>query len=156
MIFSEQWLREWVSPELETQQLIDELTMAGLEVDGTMPVARQCSGIIVGLVESVEPHPNADKLSLCSVSDGEESVQVVCGAPNVRAGLKVPFAKLGAVIIESDDAKPFKIKKAKIRGIESNGMLCSSEELGLEENSEGLLELLDDATVGENIRSYLK
>ena len=156
MIFSEQWLREWVSPELETQQLIDELTMAGLEVDGSMPVARQCSGIIVGLVESVEPHPNADKLSLCSVSDGEESVQVVCGAPNVRAGLKVPFAKLGAVIIESDDAKPFKIKKAKIRGIESNGMLCSSEELGLEENSEGLLELLDDATVGENIRSYLK
>jgi len=156
MIFSEQWLREWVSPELETQQLIDELTMAGLEVDGSMPVARQCSGIVVGLVESVESHPDADKLSLCSVFDGEESTQVVCGAPNVRAGLKVPFAKLGAVIIESTEAKPFKIKKAKIRGTESNGMLCSSEELGLEESSEGLLELLDDATVGEDIRSHLQ
>ena len=156
MIFSEQWLREWISPELETQQLIDELTMAGLEVDGSTPVARQCSGIVVGLVESVEPHPDADKLSLCSVSDGEDSFQVVCGAPNVRAGLKAPFAKLGAKIIESSDAKPFKIKKAKIRGIESNGMLCSSEELGLEESSDGLLELHKNASVGEDIRSSLK
>ena len=156
MIFSEQWLREWISPELETQQLIDALTMAGLEVDGSTPVARQCSGIVVGLVESVEPHPDADKLSLCSVSDGEESFQVVCGAPNVRAGLKAPFAKLGAKIIESSDAKPFKIKKAKIRGIESNGMLCSSEELGLEESSDGLLELHKNASVGEDIRSSLK
>jgi phenylalanyl-tRNA synthetase beta chain len=110
----------------------------------------------VGLVESVEPHPDADKLSLCSVSDGEESFQVVCGAPNVRAGIKVPFAKLGAKIIESPDAKPFKIKKAKIRGIESNGMLCSSEELGLEESSDGLLELHKSASVGEDIRSSLK
>ena len=156
MIFSEQWLREWVGPDFETQQLIDELTMAGLEVDGSSAVAREFSGIVVGLVESVEPHPDADKLSLCSVSDGRESFQVVCGAPNVRSGLKVPFAKLDAVIIESADAKPFKIKKAKIRGIESNGMLCASEELGLEESSDGLLELLDDATVGEDIRSYLK
>ena len=130
--------------------------MAGLEVDGSTPVARQCSGIVVGLVESVEPHPDADKLSLCSVSDGEESFQVVCGAPNVRAGLKAPFAKLGAKIIESSDAKPFKIKKAKIRGIESNGMLCSSEELGLEESSDGLLELHKNASVGEDIRSSLK
>jgi len=156
MIFSEQWLREWISPELETQQLIDELTMAGLEVDGSAPVARQCSGIVVGLVESVEPHPDADKLSLCSVSDGGESFQVVCGAPNVRAGLKAPFAKLGAKIIVSSDAKPFKIKKAKIRGIESNGMLCSREELGLEESSDGLLELHKNASVGEDIRSSLK
>ena len=145
-----------MSPDFETQQLIDELTMAGLEVDGSSAVARQFSGIVVGLVESVEPHPDADKLSLCSVSDGRESFQVVCGAPNVRSGLKVPFAKLGAVIIESADAKPFKIKKAKIRGVESNGMLCSSEELGLEESSDGLLELLEDASVGEDIRSYLK
>lgn len=156
MIFSEQWLREWVSPDLDTQQLIDELTMAGLEVDGVTPVARQFSGIVVGLVESVEPHPDADKLSLCSVSDGEESKQVVCGAANVRAGIKVPFAKLGAEIIESADAKPFKIKKAKIRGIESNGMLCSSEELGLEEKSDGILELHMDASVGEDIRSCLQ
>ncbi len=130
--------------------------MAGLEVAGVTPVARQCSGIVVGLVESVEAHPDADKLSLCSVSDGAGSFQVVCGAPNVRAGLKVPFAKLGAEIIESTDAKPFKIKKAKIRGVESNGMLCSSEELGLEESSEGLLELHGNANVGEDIRSCLK
>lgn len=156
MIFSEQWLREWVSPDLDTQQLIDELTMAGLEVDGVTPVAREFSGIVVGLVESVEPHPDADKLSLCSVSDGKESMQVVCGAANVRAGIKVPFAKLGAVIIESADAKPFKIKKAKIRGIESNGMLCSSEELGLEEKSDGILELHESASVGEDVRSCLQ
>ncbi|GJM12462.1 MAG: phenylalanine--tRNA ligase beta subunit [Pseudohongiella sp.] len=155
MIFSEQWLREWVSPQFETQQLIDELTMAGLEVDGSAPVARKFSGIVVALVESVEPHPDADKLSLCSVSDGSESFQVVCGAPNVRSGLKVPFAKLGAEIFESPDAKAFKIKKAKIRGVESNGMLCSSEELGLEESSDGLLELPEDANIGEDIRSYL-
>lgn len=155
MIFSEQWLREWVNPELDTQQLIDELTMAGLEVDGSSPVARDFSGIVVGLVESVEQHPDADKLSLCSVSDGQESFQVVCGAPNVRTGLKVPFAKLGAEIIESKDAKPFKIKKAKLRGVESIGMLCSSEELGLEESSDGLLELPEQAPVGEDIRSYL-
>lgn len=155
MIISEQWLREWVSPELDTQQLIAELTMAGLEVDGATPVARRFTGIVVGLVESIEQHPDADKLSLCSVSDGKESFQVVCGAPNVRTGLRVPFAKLGAEIIESQDAKPFKIKKAKIRGVESNGMLCSSEELGLEESSDGLLELPEQAPVGEDIRSYL-
>lgn len=156
MIFSEQWLREWVEHGLETEQLIEELTMAGLEVDGSTPVARQFSGIVVGFVESVKPHPDADKLSLCSVNDGSESFQVVCGAPNVRAGLKVPFAKLSAEIRETADAKPFKIKKAKIRGVESNGMLCSSEELGLEESSEGILELPDQATIGEDIRSYLK
>lgn len=155
MIFSELWLREWVSPELETQQLIDELTMVGLEVDGSSPVARQFTGIVVAEVKTVEPHPDADKLSLCSVTDGIESFQVVCGAANVRSGLKVPFAKLSAEIIESADAKPFKIKKAKIRGIESNGMLCSGEELGLEEASDGLLELPADANVGEDIRSYL-
>jgi phenylalanyl-tRNA synthetase beta chain len=156
MIFSEQWLREWVSPNLETQELVDELTMAGLEVDGSSPVAREFQGIVVGLVETVEPHPDADKLSLCSVSDGAKSYQVVCGAPNVRAGLKAPFAKLNAKIIESAGAKPFKIKKAKIRGVESNGMLCSSEELGLEEKSDGLLELPEQAEVGVDVRDYLQ
>ncbi len=156
MIFSEQWLREWVNPQFGTQRLIDELTMAGLEVDGSSAVARKFSGIVVALVESVEPHPDADKLSLCSVSNGEESFQVVSGAPNVRIGLKVPFATLGAEIIENDNSKPFKIKKAKIRGIESNGMLCSAEELGLAESSAGLLELAEQAEVGTNVREYLK
>ena len=156
MIFSEQWLREWVDPKLETQQLIDELTMAGLEVDGFGSVAHGFSGVVVGLVETVDPHPDADKLHLCSVSDGSDSFQVVCGAPNVRAGLKVPFATLGAEILSEGEEKPFKIKKAKLRGVESNGMLCSADELGLAETADGLLELPEDAPVGENFRSYLK
>lgn len=156
MIFSEQWLREWVNPKLETQQLIDELTMAGLEVDGSAPVAHDFSGVVVGLVETVEPHPDADKLRLCSVSDGSTSHQVVCGAPNVRVGLKIPFATLGAEISSSVEEKPFKIKKAKLRGVESNGMLCSADELGLSDNADGLLELPEDAPVGDDLRHYLK
>ncbi len=160
MKFSEQWLREWVDPELDTPQLIDELTMAGLEVGGSSAVARDFSGIVVGLVESVEAHPDADKLKLCSVSNGKESFQVVCGAANVRAGIKVPFALLGAEIFESVDTKSFKtkrfkIKKAKIRGVESNGMLCSAEELGLAESSERILELSQEAEVGRDVRETL-
>lgn len=155
MIFSEHWLREWVDPELETAQLIDELTMAGLEVNGCSAVARNFCGIVVALVESAKAHPNADKLSLCSVTNGEESFQVVCGAANVRAGIKVPFALPGAEIFEKADSKPLKIKKAKIRGLESNGMLCSAEELGLAESSEGILELSQEAVVGTDVREVL-
>jgi len=155
MIFSNNWLKEWVDSELETPELIAALTMAGLEVDGSNSVAREFSGIIVGEVLSVEQHPDADKLSLCKVSDGQAEHQVVCGAPNVRAGLKVPFATIGAEIIAGEGEKPFKIKAAKLRGVESHGMLCSAEELGLEESSEGLLELPGDAPVGDNIRDYL-
>jgi len=131
------------------------LTMAGLEVDGVESVARQFSGIVVGEVTEVEPHPDADKLSLCRVTDGAEEFQVVCGAPNVRAGMKVPFAKLGAEITVPDEAKPFKIKAAKLRGVESNGMLCSAEELGLEESSDGLLELSEAANTGTDVRQLL-
>ena len=155
MIFSEQWLREWVDPELDTLQLIDELTMAGLEVDGWSAVARDFSGIVVGLVESAWAHPDADRLRLCSVSNGEKSFQVVCGAANVRAGIKVPFALPGAEIFESPDSRSFKIKKAKIRGVESNGMLCSAEELGLAESSGGILELPQEAEVGSDVREVL-
>lgn len=155
MIFSNNWLKEWVDSGLETPQLIEALTMAGLEVDGQSPVAREFSGIVVGEVLSVEQHPDADKLSLCQVSDGDNTHQVVCGAPNVRAGLKVPFATIGAQIIADPAEKPFKIKAAKLRGIESHGMLCSAEELGLEESSDGLLELSGDAPVGDDIRDYL-
>lgn len=155
MIFSYNWLKEWVDPQLDADQLIAALTMAGLEVDGSAPVARQFSGIIVASVESVEPHPDADKLNLCQVNDGQQTHQVVCGAPNVRAGMKAPFATLGAEIHSEKDEKPFKIKAAKLRGVESHGMLCSAEELGLEESSEGLLELPEDAPVGTNIREYL-
>ncbi|MFT5937664.1 MAG: phenylalanyl-tRNA synthetase beta chain, partial [Pseudohongiellaceae bacterium] len=141
MIFSEQWLREWVSPSIETQELMEQLTMAGLEVDGFEGVAREFSNVVVARIESVEKHPNADKLNVCMVSDGINEFQVVCGAPNARAGLFAPFAKVGAQLLAPGESKPFKIKAAKLRGVESNGMLCSAEELGLDEKSDGLLEL---------------
>lgn len=156
MIFSEQWLREWVSPSIETQELMDQLTMAGLEVDGSEAVAREFSSVVVAKIESVEKHPNADKLNVCMVNDGISEFQVVCGAPNARAGLLAPFARVGAQLLAPGEAKPFKIKAAKLRGVESNGMLCSAEELGLDEDSDGLLELPNDAPIGEDVRSYLK
>ena len=154
MIISESWLREWVDSEFSTEELVARLTMAGLEVDGTAAVAREFTGIVVAVVKAVEQHPDADKLKVCAVFDGENDYQVVCGAPNVWAGMKAPFASVGAVI-HSDGEKHFKIKKAKLRGVESNGMLCSAEELGLEESSDGLLGLPADAPVGEDVRTYL-
>ena len=105
MIFSVNWLHELVDPKMDNQSLMDELTMAGLEVEGSSPVAKDFSGIVVGEVESVEKHPDADKLSLCLVNDGSEKYQVVCGALNVRVGLKAPFARVGAEIIGSMDEK---------------------------------------------------
>jgi len=151
MKFSEQWLREWVNPSINTDDLLAQITMAGLEVDGMDPVAGEFSGVVVGEVVSVEPHPDADKLNVCNVSDGEETFQVVCGAANVRAGLKVSFAKISAVLPGN-----FKIKKAKLRGVESFGMLCAESELGLAASSDGLMELASDAPVGMCIRDYLK
>ncbi len=149
MKFSEAWLRELVNPDLSTQELVDQLTMAGLEVDGFEPVAAAFTSVVVGEIESVEPHPDADKLVVCKVSAGDESYQVVCGAPNARAGIKVPFALVGAVFPD------LKIKKAKLRGAESFGMLCSERELGLSDQHEGLMSLPLDAPVGEDIREYL-
>ncbi|PIE43609.1 MAG: phenylalanine--tRNA ligase subunit beta [Gammaproteobacteria bacterium] len=151
MKFSEQWLREWVNPELGTQELVQQLTMAGLEVDTVEPVAGAFHGVVVAEVVSAEKHPDADKLSVCQVSDGRMEYQVVCGAPNVRAGLKAPFAQVGAVLLGD-----FKIKKAKIRGVESNGMLCAESELGLSDNSEGIMELSPDAPVGSDFRQYME
>ena len=150
MKFSEQWLREWVNPGIGTQALVDQITMAGLEVDGFEPVAGRFTGVIVGEVREVVPHPDADKLRVCQVAGGEELVQVVCGAPNVRPGLKVPFAVVGAVL-----PGDFKIKKAKLRGQPSFGMLCSESELGLSESHEGLMELPEDAPVGQDLVAYL-
>ncbi len=155
MKFSESWLRELVSPALTTQELEAQLTMAGLEVDGVEAVAADFSGIVVGEVVTCEQHPDADKLSLCQVSDGKEKFQIVCGASNVRAGLKIPFAKIGAVL-PSDDGKGFKIKKAKLRGVESFGMLCAEAEMGMSDSSDGLMELPVDAPVGKDIREYLQ
>ena len=150
MKFSEQWLREWIQPDAGTQELVDQYTLAGLEVDGVEAVAGEFSGVVVGHVISREQHPDADKLSLCQVTDGTETFQIVCGAPNVRAGIKVPMAKIGAVL-----PGDFKIKKAKLRGVESNGMLCAEAELGLSDASDGLMELPESATVGMDFREYL-
>lgn len=150
MKFSEQWLRQWVRIEAGTQELVDKITMAGLEVDAVEPVAASFSGIVVGEIIACEPHPDADKLRITQVSAGEQAFQVVCGAPNARVGLKAPFATLGAVL-----PGDFRIKKARLRGVESFGMLCSEEELGLSESSEGLMELPADAPVGQDIRQYL-
>ena len=154
MIFSEQWIREWVNPALSTDALVEQLTMAGLEVDAVNDVASEFSGIIVAEVLKVEAHPDADKLRVCEVSDGQAVLQVVCGAPNVRAGLKVPYAQIGANLTGAD-GKSFKIRKAKLRGVESHGMLCAADELGLAESSDGLLELPLEAPVGKDIRDYL-
>ncbi|UZE97463.1 phenylalanine--tRNA ligase subunit beta [Alkalimarinus alittae] len=150
MKFSEQWLREWVNPDISTEELVSQITMAGLEVDGVELVAGEFSGVVVGEVLSTEKHPDADKLSVCQVSAGDETYQVVCGAPNVRAGLKVPFATIGAIL-----PGDFKIKKAKLRGVESQGMLCAEAELGLSEASDGLMELPVDANVGQDFREYM-
>lgn len=154
MKVSEQWLREWVNPDISTEELVAQMTMAGLEVDAVEPVAGDFNGVIVGEITAIEQHPNADKLRVCQVSDGEQTVQVVCGAPNARAGLKVPFATVGANL-PSDQPKGFTIKKAKLRGVESMGMLCAEQELGLSDACEGLMELPADAPVGTGLRDYL-
>ena len=151
MRFSEKWLREWVNPSLSTDELVAQVTMAGLEVDGVEPAAGEFSGVVVAEIVSAEPHPDASKLQLCKVDAGEaEPLQIVCGAANARVGIKVPCAKIGAVL-----PGDFKIKRAKLRGVESFGMLCAMQELGLEENSDALMELPLDAPVGADIRDYL-
>ncbi len=153
MKFSEQWLREWVAPQLETQAMADQITMAGLEVDAVEPVAAAFSGVVVAEVLTKEKHPDADKLNVCTVNDGTgEPVQVVCGAPNVDVGQKIPFAQVGGVL-----PGDFKIKKAKLRGVESRGMICSASELGLEEEtSPGILVLPESAPVGTPFRDYMQ
>jgi len=156
MIFSEQWMREWVSIPVDREALVEQLTMAGLEVDNTEAVAGIFSGVVVAEVTAVEQHPDAEKLRVCQVSDGKTVVQVICGAANVRPGLKVPFAQVNALLPGSGADKPMQIKQARLRGMESNGMLCSAAELGLADSSDGLLELPDDAETGSDVRSYLQ
>ena len=150
MRFSEQWLREWVDPDVDTATLCEQLTNAGLEVERVETAAGTFTGVVVGEVVSVEPHPNADKLTLCQVSDGSATFQVVCGAPNVRTGMKSPFARVGAVL-----PGDFELKAAKLRGVESNGMLCSADELGLGEDADGILELPDALEVGADLSEAL-
>lgn len=150
MKFSENWLRSLVNPTVSQEELVARLSMAGLEVDGVDPVAEAFSGVVVGEIVAIEQHPDADKLRVCQVSNGSDTFQVVCGAPNARQGIKIPFAMIGAKL-----PGDFSIKKAKLRGIESNGMLCSAKELGLSDDNAGLMELPCDAPVGKDLRDYL-
>ncbi|WP_140627586.1 phenylalanine--tRNA ligase subunit beta [Methylibium rhizosphaerae] len=157
MQFPESWLREFCNPPVSTQQLADLLTMAGLEVEELRPVAPPFSNVVVALVQSVAKHPDADKLNVCQVDAGTGTLlNIVCGAPNVRAGMKVPCAMVGAELPPGEDGKPFKIKLGKLRGVESQGMLCSARELKLSDDHGGLLELAADAPVGQSIREHLK
>ncbi|WP_284118638.1 phenylalanine--tRNA ligase subunit beta [Acinetobacter seifertii] len=152
MKISENWLRTWVNPAIDSDTLSDQLTMLGLEVDELAPVAKPFTGVVVGEVLTVEQHPDADRLRVTTVNIGSgEPLQIVCGAPNVRVGMKAPVATIGAVL-----PGDFKIKKGKLRGVESQGMLCGASEIDLEDKIDGLLELPADAPVGINIREYLK
>ena len=151
MLIPESWLRTLANPSMTTAELAHLLTMSGLEVESCTPVAPPFTGIVVGEVLTVAKHPNADKLSLCSVNVGQgEPLQIVCGAPNVRAGMKVPLAMIGASL------PGLEIKAAKMRGVESQGMLCSARELGMSEDHSGLLELDAAAVVGGNVRDLLQ
>ncbi len=151
MRVSENWLREWVSPKVNTQQLADSLTMAGLEVDSVEPAALKFSGVVVAKVLSAEKHPDAEKLYVCDVDDGQgETHKVICGAANVRKGLIVAYAKVGAVLLDN-----FKIKAKTIRGVESFGMLCSASELGLVESSQGIMELPNEYPLGTELYEAL-
>lgn len=152
MKFSEQWLRTWVNPELDSLALSEQLSMAGLEVDSIESVAPAFSGVVVGEVVKCWQHPDADKLQVTEVNIGaNEPVTIVCGAPNCRTGLKVAVATVGAVL-----PGDFKIKKAKLRGQPSHGMLCSNSELGLNDDHDGIIELPADAPVGMDYRDYLQ
>ncbi len=157
MQFPESWLRSFCNPDLTTQQLADLLTMAGLEVEELQPVAPPFTGVVVAQVLEVAKHPDADRLNVCKVDAGTgEVLQIVCGASNVRPGIKVPCATVGAELPPGADGKAFLIKKGKLRGVESHGMLCSAKELGVAEESNGLHILADDAPVGVSIRDHLR
>jgi phenylalanyl-tRNA synthetase beta chain len=154
MKFNKKWLEDWVDcSALTAQQLADLITMAGLEVDAVTPVAPPFSGVVIGEILAVEQHPDADKLRVCQVAGhpNGQVQQVVCGATNARVGIKIPFATIGAEL-----PNDFRIKQAKLRGIESFGMLCAEQELGLAESSQGLWELAADAPVGQNLREWLQ
>ena len=151
MLFSVNWLKQWVNVDLPVDDLAEILTASGLEVDTVEPVAAPFSDIVVAEITACDAHPNADKLRVCSIDCGEaEPAQVVCGAPNARVGIKIPLAKVGAVI--GDD---FKIRKAKLRGVESFGMACSARELGLSDDHSGLMEVPEDAPLGMDLREFL-
>src|SRR5690606_23881638 len=151
MQFSEKWLRNFVSPSIDSEALAHALTMAGLEVEAKWPAAEPFAKVVVAEILAAEKHPDADRLQVCKVDIGTgEPLQIVCGAPNARAGLKVACALVGA------ELPGFHIKQAKVRGVESFGMLCSAKELGISEEGSGIIELPEDAPLGQDLRSYLE
>ena len=150
MKISDQWLREWVAPRLDTQRLSERLTLAGLEVAGTQPALPSLKGIVVGLIKAVAPHPQAERLTVCDVDGGRGALRIVCGAPNVAPGLRAPLASVGATLANGKT-----IARATIQGVESEGMLCSAAELGLSEEGGGLLVLDADARPGTALADYL-
>lgn len=158
MQFPESWLREFCNPPLTSEQLAETLTMGGFEVEERRPVAPPFTRIVVGEIKEAVQHPNADRLRVCQVDAGQggQLLSIVCGAPNARVGIKVPCALVGAELPPGDDGKPFQIKLGKLRGVESQGMLCSARELKLSDDHGGLLELADDVPVGADIREVLK
>jgi phenylalanyl-tRNA synthetase beta chain len=157
MQFPESWLREFCNPPLSTQQLAETLTMGGLEVEDLRPAAPAFTRVVVGEIKEAVQHPDADRLRVCKVDAGEGALlNIVCGAPNARAGIKIPCALVGAELPPGADGKPFLIKQSKLRGVESQGMLCSARELQLSEDHGGLLELPADTPVGKDVREVLK
>ena len=157
MQFPESWLREFCNPPLDTQQLADALTMAGLEVEEVKPVAPPFTKTVVGEIREAVQHPNADRLRVCQVDVGQGALlNIVCGAPNARVGIKVPCALVGAELPPGEDGQSFLIKSGVLRGVESQGMLCSARELKLSEDHGGLMELSADAPVGQSIREHLQ
>ncbi|HWI82052.1 phenylalanine--tRNA ligase subunit beta [Ramlibacter sp.] len=157
MQFPESWLRAFCNPPLTTQQIADTLTMGGLEVEELRPVAPPFAKIVVGEIKEAVQHPQADRLRVCQVDVGQGALlNIVCGAPNARVGIKVPCALVGAELPPGEDGKPFQIKLSKLRGVESQGMLCSARELQLSDDHAGLLELAGDAPVGADVRKVLE
>lgn len=155
MQFSESWLRSMVNPKMTSDELSHLLTMSGLEVEEVEPVAPPFSNVVVAKVVELVRHPNADRLNVCQVDAGTGTLlNIVCGAPNVRVGMKVVCALAGAVLPPSEDGKPFEIKVGQLRGVESQGMLCSARELKLSEENAGLMDLPEDAPIGQNFRDY--
>jgi len=150
MKFSENWLRQLVDIDADRDTLVHRLTMSGLEVEGVEPLGAALDGVVVAEIVGCEKHPNADKLRVCAVAAGGEKIQIVCGAPNARVGLKAPLAKIGAKLPNG-----IEIKQAALRGVDSRGMLCSAKELGIDADASGLMELPADAPVGESLARYL-
>jgi phenylalanyl-tRNA synthetase beta chain len=157
MQFPESWLREFCDPPISSAALADLLTMAGMEVEEARAVAPPFTGVVVAKVLKVERHPNADRLSVCEVDVGTgKSLSIVCGAPNVKPNLKVPCALVGATLPPAPDGQPFEIRLGELRGVTSQGMLCSARELHLSDDHAGLLILAEDARIGQNIREHLE